>query len=100
RTKKWGLSSPASRAKKRSKNLCFPPLLHEFEQNRRVCSSRADRLEIAFSKFVERAEPFHAVEFFGLPIHSEFTHGQIIAGGEQQSLLRVRAQVLRGIGGE
>lgn len=49
-----------------------------------------------FSKFVEWAESFHAVEFFRFPVHGQFEHGQTIGGGVEQFPLRGRAQIRRG----
>jgi len=39
-------------------------------------------------ELVKRAESFHAVEFFGFPIHGVFEDGEAVAGSLQQDLLR------------
>ena len=45
------------------------------------------------SKFVEGAEAFDALEFFGVPVHSVFEDGKAVAGCLQQNLLGGRVEV-------
>jgi hypothetical protein len=51
------------------------------------------------SKLVEWPEGFHAVEFFGFPVHGKFQHGQAIGGGVEQFQLCGRVQIRRGFRG-
>jgi len=43
-------------------------------------------LQPLISKLIKRAESFHAVKFFGFPVHGQFDHGQTIGGGSQKLL--------------
>ena len=50
-------------------------------------------LRLRRSELLKRSKTFHAVEFFGLPVHGEFDHGKAGLGCGEQLRLRIRPQV-------